>query len=257
MPGRFLADLTWKEAEEAFGRGIVAVLPIGAGCKEHGLHMPLCTDAILASYLTERVVAGADVLAAPPLQYGYYPAFTEYPGSISVGKELFRGLLIDICRSLHSHGARAIYVLNTGISTNWALEPARLALAKAGVLMDFTDLTAGLAEIEKGIAEQKLGTHADEIETSMMLHIAPERVRLELAVPELSPKRGSGRSYLTRNPAAESGIFSPSGAWGDPTLATPEKGRLVMEAFVELLLREIREISAPGFRPKPARDSYL
>lgn len=90
--------------------------------------------------------------------------------------------------------------------------------------------------------QQTRGSHADEIETSMMLYIAPERVNMRLAV------RDDNRDVpgpLTRK-ADGKGIYSPSGVWGDATLATREKGRVVVEATVAGLLRDIAALRAAG-----------
>ncbi len=99
--------------------------------------------------------------------------------------------------------------------------------------MEFSDLHAMSAAARASVERQPRGTHADEIETSNMLYIAPHLVRMDLARPELSPDRPGP---LTRRIDAAAGVYSPSGAWGDPTLATPEKGRVVTEAIVAELI---------------------
>jgi len=85
--------------------------------KEHGPHMPLNTDWILAEYLAERVAAEVPVLLMPTIQYGYYPSFLEYPGSVSLKLETFKEMLKDICISMSRYGVKKFYVLNTGVST--------------------------------------------------------------------------------------------------------------------------------------------
>src|SRR6266850_1345309 len=82
------------------------------------------------------------------------------------------------CWSFARHGARRHYVLNTGISTVKALEPARLLLKKEGIRMEFTDLRRAHSAVEDKVRESEGGTHADELETSMMLYMAPEIVRM-------------------------------------------------------------------------------
>ncbi len=237
MRGIFLEHLTWNQAEPILRRGDVVLVPLGARLKEHGLHLPLNNDWRLAEYLANRVVEAAPVIAVPTLQYGYYPAFAEYPGSVSLRLETCRDLVVDVCRSLAPFGPKKFYVLNTGISTLRALEPARQILSKDGLRMAFTDLSAELADVEAGVRQQEAGTHADEIETSMMLYIAPETVNLPAARKDIHPDKGPGG--LTRNPDAPAGVYSPTGAWGDPTLATPQKGRIVVEALIQRLLRAI------------------
>ncbi len=255
IQGEYLETLTWPEAEEALDRYATALIPVGARTKEHGLHLPLNTDWLQAEYLTHRIVERCAVLALPTLPYGYYPAFVEYPGSVHLRLEIFRDTVIDICGSLARHGGQRFYVLNTGISTHWALEPARLILADAGIVMDYTDLTAITREDDAAVAEQPEGSHADELETSTMLYIAPEVVHMDRAHRDIHPRKGPGP--LTRNPRNATGQYSPTGAWGDPTLASREKGARLTEILVNRLVTEISALMDENFQPAPPRQQYL
>ncbi len=109
------------------------------------------------------------VAVMPTLQYGYYPSFLEYPGSVSLGLETFKEVLKDICVSLNGYGISKFYVLNTGVSTIRGLQPAAEELRELGMEMRYTDILASGARAEEGVSEQEGGTHADEMETSMML----------------------------------------------------------------------------------------
>jgi creatinine amidohydrolase len=234
-----LETLTWVEAEEAFKRLEVVVIPLGARTKEHGPHLPLNNDWVMAEYLTERVAAEVPVIVMPTLQYGYYPSFTEYPGSVTLRLETFRDLVVEICLSLSGYGAKKFYVLNTGISTLRGLEPAREELEKHGVALRYTDLLK-IDETLPPILEQEGGTHADESETSMMLYIKPRIVDMAKAVKDYHPLDGRG---LTRDPQnIEAGAFSATGVYGDPTLATRKKGMMIVEATVKQIVREIKEL---------------
>jgi len=251
--GRRLESMTWKEAEPVLKDAPVVLIPLGARTKEHGLHLPLNTDWLQAEYLTRRVLERADVVALPTLQYGYYPAFTEYPGSVSVGRDTFRDLVVDLCRSLSRYGPKKFYVLNTGISTSWALEPARAILARDGLVMEYThDATD---DVEKAIAKQEAGTHADEIETSVMLYVAPDVVKMERASKDVHPDKGPGG--LTRNPDYASGVYSPTGAWGDPTLATREKGARVVETLIDRIVARLEKMKAKDYAATPPEPKYL
>src|SRR4051812_15224847 len=231
-----LADLTWQQAANVLRPETVVVIPLGAGSKEHGPHLKLGNDAALAEYLTNRVLTAADVVVAPPLPYHYYPAFTEYPGSTSLTLETARALTTEAALGLSRFGPRRFYVLNTGVSTARALEPAARALASEGVLLGYTDLAARLDRASRGIRQQEGGTHADEIETSMMLYIDAASVDMRRAVREYTP--ATGTLHLTRRRGAP-GTFSESGVWGDPTLATREKGRVIVESLVSGILEDI------------------
>ncbi len=231
MHGCYLETLSWPEAEHALRDYPTVVLPIGARTKEHGLHLQLNNDWLMAEYLARRVAERCRVVVLPTLQYGYYPAFLEYPGSVSLSLETMRDTVVEICRSHARHGARRFYALNTGISTLRALAPAAERLAAEGIALAYTDIEAAAASVVEELVTQSEGTHADEIETSMMLYIAPETVRMERAQPDVHPARAPGP--LTRTPGAERGHYSPTGAYGDPTAATPEKGQRIVEAAVD------------------------
>lgn len=235
--GVLLASLTWPEAEKVLTPDTVVVIPIGAEAKEHGPHLELQNDFLLAEYFKSRVLAASEVVIAPTVNYNYYPAFLEYPGSTSLRLETARDLIVDICKSLAHYGPRRFYALNTGVSTVRALAPAAELLAAEGILLRYTDLEC-LAEIEKEVCLQPAGSHADETETSMMLVIAPETVDMSLAVKDCSAK---GKGGLSRDPASGK-TYSPSGIWGDPTLATPEKGEKIVEELTKILLAEIEAL---------------
>ena len=237
MRGIFIEHLTWPEAEAALREYDTLVVPVGARCKEHGPHLPLNTDFLFAEYLVRRVVERCRVLAAPTIPFGFYPAFVGYPGSVHVRSETFRDTVVDVCRSFVRHGTRKFYVLNTGISTIAALVEVKEIIAKDGARLEFSDPRTWGAEARRQVERQPLGTHADEIETSNMLYVAPQVVHLDRAVPELAP---DARGGLTRDPAAP-GIHSPTGSWGDPTLATADKGRVVTEAILADIVRCLRD----------------
>jgi creatinine amidohydrolase len=134
---------------------------------------------------------------------------------------------------------RRFYILNTGISTLRALKPAAELLAADGILMQYTDLQKLTGAVEKQLSKQEGGTHADEIETSMMLYIAPRSVDMKKAVKDYHPSKGRG---LTRDPNNQEGTYSATGIWGDPTLATREKGKKIMEALVTGILKDLEEL---------------
>ena len=235
--GILLENLTWVDAEKILTPNTVVVIPIGAAAKEHGPHLKLKNDWILAEYLKNRVLKASEVVIAPTVTYHYYPAFVEYPGSTTLRLETARDLMVDICRSLARYGPRRFYALNTGVSTLRALKPAAELLAAEGITFHYTDLIKITGPVEKAVGKQEGGTHADEFETSMILYMNPKSVDMKKAVKDYHPGKGA----LTRDPKGE-GTYSATGIWGDPTLATREKGRLVTEALVEGILEEIEAL---------------
>lgn len=236
--GILLEDLTWVEAEKLLNGDTVVVIPIGAASKEHGPHLRLKNDWILAEYLKRRVLAASQVVIAPTVPYHFYPAFIEYPGSTTLRLETARDLMVDICRSLARHGPRRFYALNTGVSTLRALKPAAEQLAAERITLHYTDILKITGPVEKAVGKQEGGTHADEIETSMILYMDPASVDMKKAVKDYHPP---GKGGLTRDPRGE-GTYSATGIWGDPTLATREKGRVVTETLVEGILNEIEAL---------------
>jgi creatinine amidohydrolase len=196
----------------------------------------------MAEYLKQRVRQSADVVIAPTVNYSFYPAFVEYPGSTTLRLETARDVIVDICRSLARFGPRRFYVLNTGISTLRALRPAAELLAAEGITLHFTDLVRATGDVDKQVQQQEGGTHADELETSMMLYIAPRTVDMSKAVKDYHP----GTGPLRRNPT-DAGVYSVSGVYGDATLATRAKGQRVVEALVSAVLADIEVLrQTPG-----------
>ena len=234
-----LEALTWPDAEPLQTPDTVVVIPLGAGSKEHGPHLKLGNDLALAEHLARRVVDAADVVVAPAVTYHFYPAFLEYPGSTSLALETARALMVDIVNSLARYGPRRFYVLNTGISTVRPLDAAAKTLAANGILLRYTDLNARLEPTASKLRQQEGGSHADEIETSMMLYLDRGSVDMKRAVKDLAPAVTPFRLTRQRNAAA---TYSPSGVWGDPTLATPEKGEALVEALVSGILQDIESI---------------
>jgi creatinine amidohydrolase len=239
-----LETLSWDEAEHILAPDTVVVIALGAESKEHGRHLQLNNDFLMAEYLKKRVLAAAQsVVVAPTINYSFYPAFLEYPGSTSLSMDTARAMITDIIHSFAHYGPRRFYILNTGISTLRPLAQAAAELATDGIVLHYTDLTKD-DPVEKKL-RQSGGTHADEIETSMMLYIAPESVRMKKTIRDLNPNQPGG---LTRDPQGK-GTYSPTGAWGDPTLATREKGQAVVESLVTTILKDIDDLSHTPLPP--------
>jgi len=234
--GYRLERLNWFEAERLLNENTVVVIPLGAAAKQHGPHLPLNNDALIANWLVNEIVQRLPVVAAPLINASFYPAFVEYAGSISLRVETARDLLIDCCRSLAPFGAASFYVLNTGVSTERPLTMAKQVLEAEGYQFKYLKLSEAFTSLDSNIFEQGYGSHADEHETSLMLHIAPEVVDMSKAVDD----GAEGEGKLSR--VKGRGIWSESGVYGQATLANASKGRLVAEALVECVYRDIMEM---------------
>lgn len=235
--GYFLEHLNWKDAEVLLTAETVVVIPIGAQSKEHGYHLPLNNDFLMAEYLKHAVVKRLPVLIAPTINYSFYPDMAEYPGSVSLKIETASAMFIDIVKSFARFGPRHFYFLNTGISTIRPLKAAAEELARDQIVVTYTDLRILLKSTRDEVEEQEGGTHADEIETSIMLFIAPEIVRMDKAICDFHDAPGP----LSRERRPDS-AYSPSGAWGDPTLASKEKGEQLVKALVDGIANDINRL---------------
>lgn len=231
-----LETISWIEAEKWFATDPVVVLPLGAAAKEHGPHLPLNNDAIIADWLAEEVRQRLPVVVAPLVNASFYPAFVEYPGSISLRCETARDVLVDICNSLASFGVSRFYAINTGLSTVKPLSQAQALLDKS-VKLEYLNLDLALQALPDDLLQQQYGSHADEHETSLMLHIAPQVVSMELAVDD----GAEGEGMLSRSEGR--GLWSASGVYGQATLASPAKGKIIAAVLLEQVLAQIASLA--------------
>lgn len=243
-----LEDRSWWDAEAALHADAVVVIPLGSAARQHGPHLKLNTDRTIAEYLARRVADAATVAVAPALTYDHDPAFLEYPGSASVTVDTARDLTVDVARTFARSGPRRFYVLHAGGSTVRPLQLAAQTLATEGILLRYTDYANTLEQAGRPLEKQPGGSHADEIETSLMLHIAPESVDMRRAAKAYYHVETRGTFRLTRQRGVE-GLYSPSGVWGDPTLATAQKGAALADA---LLKRALDDVEALRKAPLPA-----
>ncbi|MGB8398356.1 creatininase family protein [Bradyrhizobium sp.] len=255
----FIENLSWDEVARRIAGGSTAILPIGAATKQHGFHLPLNTDRIQAELLAARVAEPIGALIWPTVTYGYYPAFVEYAGSSSLSASTFEAVVHEIATGILDAGCISLLVLDTGIST---LAPVERALARldAGQVMHLR-IHEGprYRRAAEALAGQSHGGHADELETSLMLALAPQRV--DMARAEASPalkQQVPGRltSFDSNSPN-----YSRSGSYGDPTLATSAKGEILLAAMLGDLTEQVAALMAEQpvgkQRPNPIRGKFL
>ena len=252
MKGKWLEDLTWPEAGEMLKGGAPVIVPIGARAKEHGHHLPLKTDYMLARSLCDGVARELAVLVAPVIDFGYYPAFTNYPGSQHLKAQTFIALVEEVLEGFVAHGAKTIAIVNTGVSTEGPVQIAvRNVFERHGVQVAVADIRR-LGKGSDHVMAQKLGGHGDEHETSVILAIDPSAVKMGLAQADYGHMLAEPASVFYRPTRFSgdpgSGInYSATGVRGDPTLATAEKGRAILAAMVGDLVDGLRKL-APGLR---------
>jgi creatinine amidohydrolase len=233
----FVEQLSWDMVAQRIKGGATAILPIGAGAKAHGFHLPLNTDRIQGEYLARQIADRIDALIWPTLVYGHYPAFVKYAGSVSLSACLFEAVIAEITTAILGFGCRGLFVLDTGISTRTPIERALVRVGAGNVWHLKIHEGPRYRRAAAELAQQGHGSHADELETSLMLALAPQVVNMARA--EASPQVG----HETPGPLTPSDPSSPnysrSGNYGDPTLATPSKGRTLLGAMVEDLTDEV------------------
>jgi creatinine amidohydrolase len=220
-------------AERLHG-GATAILPIGAGAKQHGWHMPMATDQIQAEYFAERLTETTNGIIWPTVTYGHYPAFVAYSGSVSISNDTFELMVGEIAEGIAEYGAREIVILNTGLST---IAPVERALSRSSIRCLHLKIYSGprYSHAVKTLGRQSHGSHADEIETSIMLAIALDRVDMTRAADSAPLLGGTSRGPLDPSDASSEN-FSASGSFGQPSLASLENGRVFVQAILEDML---------------------
>ncbi|WP_375387838.1 creatininase family protein [uncultured Amnibacterium sp.] len=221
------------------GRG-VAVLPVGA-LEQHGPHLPLATDTLTAQAVADRVADALDAALLPAVGYGATWNMSGYPGTVTLRPETVEALAVDIGRGAAAAGARLLVVVNGDWGNRAPLARAAAALQADGVRAVVLD-HPGLDEAAERLRESRPAApglmHAEEIETSLVLAIAPRLVQGGAAAvyPDFPP--GFGSVPMRMHPFSESGVF------GDPGPATAAKGAALLDAVVTESLRLIEGLLA-------------
>jgi creatinine amidohydrolase len=255
-PGAYMGDLSWQAAERRFAESPIVIVPFGAGAKEHGPHLPMNADRVVMDHLLQAAVESSDVIVAPPILHGWFPAFRDFPGTEVADPSIFRNYVQQVGMSLAQQGAQRIIFLNTGISNATGL-PISIAAREIRVQTGVPTLVVSWDDLETdevaALQEQDVGGHGDEIETSINLYLQPELVNMKLAVQDYGDRTakdygGYKPGRLTRDNTDPD--YSPSGIFGDATLATPEKGQKALEVLTREWIKVLN-----GFANAPKRRS--
>jgi len=203
--------------------GSILAVPLGS-TEQHGPHLPLGTDSDVALALADRLAAArADVLVAPVLPYGSAGEHAAFPGTLSIGAAALELVAVELVRSAD---AFAGVVLVSGHGGN----AAPLAAAVGTLRAEGRAVLAWSPRIGGGDA------HAGRTETSLLLALAPERVRLHSAQPgDIRPLAAVLGELRRRGVAA----VSPNGVLGDPTGATAEEGERLLDDLAADLIAAV------------------
>jgi creatinine amidohydrolase len=239
--------LSWPEMNTAIGEQRCVLLPTGA-TEQHGPHLPLDVDAFLAHSVCLEAGRRAPerILVLPPVSYGLNLHHIDFPGTIHIEPETFVAFCLDITKSLAYHGFRKILVVNGHGSNSPLIDlVARKTVLTTESLCAAVNYFTLAWESFENIRESQTLAHADEFETSLYLHLAPERVRMDKAVADNDVQ---GRYLSSDSTSAYPvrfydywGRWTSSGVHGDPTKATPEKGRQIFEAAAGALVELVDE----------------
>lgn len=231
---RTLANLTSPAAGES--RGQAVLVPTGA-VEQHGPHLPVGTDTLIAAAIARQVASQMEgVLVAEPIPYGCSWHHLGFPGTVSLGVTTFVAVVVDVCRSLREQGLTPI-VLNGHAGNRAALDVAVTELAVAGyrcAALTYFDLLREDARDLIPEADSATG-HACALETSLTLFLMPGAVDSDAIPSGGTPSSWPDPHMFARKEVSIIRAFNeinPSGVIGEPSLATAELGERLFDAAV-------------------------
>lgn len=239
-----LGELTWEELED--GAPSTVLLPVGS-TEQHGRHLPLSVDTLMPEQIAERVCDRTDALVAPSIPYGVSPHHTFKPGTVSVESETFQHYVRDVCASFGEWGVDAVVLLNGHyLAQDPELDVVVRTLRNEHDIEAFHVPLLDLFDDEAADGrESDLAFHAAEFETSIVLALAPELVRLGRAetvqLDADGPRPLTSYDALGENrvswalSAADMDELTPAGNVGDPSVATAGLGERLVETAVDRL----------------------
>ena len=253
---------TWPALGRLVEKQPVVVLPIGS-VEDHGPHLPLDTDNFMISSICEEAAkrADGDILLLPLIPYGFETHHMDFPGTIDVRQEHLLHFVLDITKSVAHHGFKRILIAD-GHGSNMPipeLVARRTVLESDALCACFIWPNLAKKQIA-AIRESGRGgmAHGGELETSVYLHLAPGRVQMDKARPDMKMPESEfiWMDLLEGSPVIcmdHWTRFSKSGTYGDPTVANADKGKVVFEAVVDAFVRLAREFKN---RPRGERTDW-
>lgn len=218
------------EIREFAERYPFAIFPVGS-TEQHGPHLPLGTDNRIAERIALETARRSVGLVLPTMPLGYAWVWRDIPGTLTLRFDTYMRMVRDVAESLERWNIKAVFLLSGHGSNPQPIKHAvrELIHDQLGIKVLF-DVYAGLDQMLKEADSKRWHTeiHAEEIETSMMLAIAPELVRMELAEVDYPPLPADyAKSELSMGHLMRSGVF------GDPRTATAEKGQRWLDLAAE------------------------
>lgn len=254
-----VARMVWPEAQEALDRQAVVMIPL-ASIEPSGRHSIMGGEQLIAEYFCEQVAARTGAVWLPTIPFGYAPSFMGFPGSVTLRSETLAAVLEDTIRSVIHHGFAHIMIVDNHTGNEAVVEQvARKLRAETGLLIGNIWLPAMMRQVAEELYENlpAVHGHGGEPGCSVRLYLAPDDMRLDLAVQtEIKPYHGvkvagtkvkEGPSHWTL--FLDYHETNPSGGSGVPFGADPEKGRQVLERMTEWgvkVIEQFREIPKQG-----------
>jgi len=264
---RFWAELSTRDFEAARASGLaartVAVLPVAA-TEQHGPHLPLAVDATLLQGVIDaalpQLAAELPVLFLPPQAVGLSTEHRSYPGTLTLSPATLLALWTELGECVARAGVRKLLLLNGHGGNVAPMDIVARELRQRCGLLVYSSSWFGLPlpEHVHGLftpEEHRFGIHGGEIETSMMLHLAPRQVHMAHAQRwrSASQDRAERHALLGNGRSAKMGWaiedYHPAGAVGNAAAATAEKGRAVLEAAGQALAQLLAELDRLPWNP--------
>ena len=260
LPSRFWADLCTRDFAQLDPARTIAVLPVAA-TEQHGPHLPLSVDTVLADAIVAaslpHLAPELSVLFLPTQAVGLSPEHARFPGTLTLKTETVLRLWTDIGESVATAGVRKLLLFNSHGGQVSVLDlVARDLRARLNLLVyscSWFNLPLHDAQGQDlnalfSAEEHRFGIHGGEIETSMMLALAPQRVKMDQARHFAStaqaraqqfPLLGNGRSAKL---GWQTQDYHPAGAVGDAAAATAAKGEALVQAAGRSLAQLLAEL---------------
>ncbi len=240
-----LGEMNWTALRERLDKSpLDVIIPLGA-LEQHGPHLPLNTDTLIAEAVADRAAQTAgECVVSPCIPVGASHHHLAFPGTSSLSDTTLRSVMVEVIQTLLSHGFRGAYLV-TGHAGNvgaMAAVMAELDPTERSRVVSFDDWPAQrdavhrVAEDQLGLDRELVGTHGGHFETSIMLAIAPDRVDMPSAVAgHVGPAASASAKLRSEGMAA----LSPVGIIGDPRGATADSGDRYLDALVNLVVEGI------------------
>ena len=245
LPTRVFAELTQPEIKAQLKRNPLVLFPCGS-VEQHSAHLPASTDTLAATRICELVAALMDGLVLPAPSVGVTPMHMPYEATVTFTPATYQRVVVEICESAASHGAKDLLIVNWHEGNIPSLAIAADELHRRVGMRVAIVQACYVAEELYGDACNGL-THAGEIETLAVLAVRPDLVYLGRVTGGSEPRQGHRMDRLRRTRTFQPVLtdirqIASSGWYGNPALATEERGREMMNAIASHVAKEATQL---------------